>query len=121
MSLFFQSFGFKNGIPLDTDFLFDARFLPNPHWEPALRSKTGKDIEVIDFLQQNIDVNRYLQDIIGFLDRWIPQFDAENRSYLTLSIGCTGGQHRSVYLFEELSSHFRGSRYNLLVRHRDLP
>ncbi len=121
MSLFFQSFGFKNGIPLDTDFLFDARFLPNPHWEPALRSKTGKDIEVIEFLRQNIDVNRYLQDIIGFLDRWIPQFDAENRSYLTLSIGCTGGQHRSVYLIEELSSHFRGSPYNILVRHRDLP
>ena len=121
MSLFFQSFGFKNGIPLDTDFLFDARFLPNPHWEPTLRSKTGKDIEVIDFLRQNIDVNRYLQDIIGFLDRWIPRFDAEHRSYLTLSIGCTGGQHRSVYLIEELSSHFRGSPYNILVRHRELP
>ena len=120
MSLFFQSFGFKNGIPLDTDFLFDARCLPNPHWEPALRNKTGKDVEVMEFLQQSADVQGYLQDITRFLKSWIPRFDAENRSYLTLSVGCTGGQHRSVYLIEELGRHFLDSPYNILVRHRDL-
>ena len=120
MSLFFQSFGFKNGIPLDTDFLFDARSLPNPHWEPALRNKTGKDAEVVDFLRLSSDVLSYLQDLTVFLDSWIPRFDAENRSYLTISVGCTGGQHRSVYLIEELSSHFRDCHYNILVRHRDL-
>ncbi len=120
MSLFFQSFGFKNGIPLDTDFLFDARSLPNPHWEPALRNKTGKDAAVVEFLRQSADVNSYLHDITVFMDSWIPRFDAENRSYLTISIGCTGGQHRSVYLIEELSSHFRDSPYNILVRHREL-
>jgi UPF0042 nucleotide-binding protein len=120
MSLFFQSFGFKNGIPLDTDFLFDARCLPNPHWEPALRNKTGKDAEVIEFLRQSADVQGYLQDITRFLDSWIPRFDAENRSYLTLSVGCTGGQHRSVYLIEALGRHFLGSPYNILVRHREL-
>ncbi|MCX7109076.1 MAG: RNase adapter RapZ [Proteobacteria bacterium] len=120
MSLFFQSFGFKNGIPLDTDFLFDARCLPNPHWEPALRKKTGKDAEVIEFLRQSANVGNYLQDVIGFMDTWIPRFDAENRSYLTLSVGCTGGQHRSVYLVEELGSYFHDSPYNILIRHREL-
>jgi UPF0042 nucleotide-binding protein len=120
MSLFFQSFGFKNGIPLDTDFLFDARCLPNPHWEPALRNKTGKDAEVMEFLQQSADVQGYLQDVTRFLESWIPRFDAENRSYLTLSVGCTGGQHRSVYLIEALGRHFLDSPYNILVRHREL-
>ncbi len=120
LSLFFQSFGFKNGIPLDTDFLFDARCLPNPHWEPALRSKTGKDDEVKEFLSQHAAVKDYLRDITVFLEAWIPRFDEENRSYLTLSIGCTGGQHRSVYLIEELGKHFCDSPYNVLVRHREL-
>jgi UPF0042 nucleotide-binding protein len=120
MSLFFQSFGFKNGIPLDTDFLFDARCLPNPHWEPALRNKTGKDDEVIEFLRQSADVRNYLQDVTAFVDSWIPRFDAENRSYLTISVGCTGGKHRSVYLIEELGRHFLDSHYNILVRHREL-
>jgi UPF0042 nucleotide-binding protein len=121
MSLFFQSFGFKKGIPLDTDFIFDARCLPNPHWEPALRSKTGKDKEVCDFLEQSEQVHRYLNDVTAFLDTWIPCFDAENRSYLSISIGCTGGQHRSVFLVEALAQHFRDSPYNILVRHRELP
>ncbi len=121
MSLYFQSFGFKNGIPLDTDFVFDARCLPNPHWEPALRTKTGKDAEVVGFLEQNPDVRKFLGDITAFLDDWIPRFDAENRSYLTISIGCTGGQHRSVFLIEELARHFLDGSCNILVRHRDLP
>jgi UPF0042 nucleotide-binding protein len=100
--------------------LFDARCLPNPHWEPALRNKTGKDAEVMEFLQQSADVKGYLHDITRFLESWIPRFDAENRSYLTLSVGCTGGQHRSVFLIEALGRHFLDSPYNILVRHRDL-
>ncbi|MFM8330261.1 MAG: RNase adapter RapZ [Candidatus Methylumidiphilus sp.] len=120
MSLFFQSFGFKNGIPLDTDFVFDARCLPNPHWEPGLRSKTGKDKEVADFLWQSQQVRDYLRDISRLLDTWISCFDAENRSYLTISVGCTGGHHRSVFLVEQLAAHFRDSSYNILVRHREL-
>lgn len=121
MSLYFQSFGFKNGIPLDTDFVFDARCLPNPHWEPLLRSQTGKDQDVKDFLSRCAQVKEYLDDIILFLERWVPRFEAENRSYLTISIGCTGGQHRSVYLVETLCTHFNPDTYNILVRHRELP
>jgi UPF0042 nucleotide-binding protein len=120
MSLYFQSFGFKNGIPMDTDFVFDARCLPNPHWMPTLRSKTGKDPEVAGFLAESADVREFQRMIADFLDAWIPRFDAENRSYLTISVGCTGGQHRSVYLIEALAGHFRESPFNILVRHRDL-
>jgi UPF0042 nucleotide-binding protein len=120
MSLYFLSFGYKNGIPLDADFVFDARCLPNPYWEPALRAKTGRDVEVTDFLCGIEEVQSYLDDISAFLQRWIPQFAAENRSYLTVAIGCTGGQHRSVYLAEALAACFRSSDYDLLIRHRDL-
>ncbi|HUL12648.1 MAG TPA: RNase adapter RapZ [Methylococcaceae bacterium] len=120
MSLYFQSFGFKHGIPLDTDFVFDARCLPNPHWEPALRSKTGKDVEVVEFLNRSGDVQAYLDDIVALLERWIPRFEAENRSYLTIAVGCTGGQHRSVYLVEALARHFRESVHDILLRHREL-
>jgi RNase adapter protein RapZ len=120
MSLFFQSFGFKNGIPLDTDFVFDVRCLPNPHWEPSLRNQTGKDAEVADFLSQSEDVQDYLFDIVAMLERWVPRFEAENRSYLSVAIGCTGGQHRSVYLVEALARHFKPSPYDILVRHREL-
>jgi UPF0042 nucleotide-binding protein len=120
MSLYFLSFGYKNGIPLDADFVFDARCLPNPYWEPALRAKTGRDAEVTDFLCRIEEVQSYLDDISAFLQRWIPQFAAENRSYLTVAIGCTGGQHRSVYLAEALAACFSSSDYDLLIRHRDL-
>ena len=120
LSLFFQSFGFKHGIPQDTDFVFDARCLPNPHWEPALRGLTGKDQSVADFLAGFSQVTDYLKDIIAFLGRWIPTFEAENRTYLSIAVGCTGGQHRSVYLVEHLEHHFRTSRYTTLVRHREL-
>lgn len=120
MSLYFQSFGFKNGPPLDADFVFDARCLPNPHWEPTLRSKTGKDQEVANFLERHPEVNLYLDDIVSFLTRWVPYYEAENRSYLTVAIGCTGGQHRSVYLIEALARHFQPSSYDILVRHREL-
>jgi RNase adapter protein RapZ len=120
LSLFFQSFGFKHGIPQDTDFVFDARCLPNPHWEPALRGLTGKDQAVADFLAEYSQVTDYLKDIIAFLSRWIPTFEAENRTYLSIAVGCTGGQHRSVYLVERLEHHFHTSRYTTLVRHREL-
>jgi UPF0042 nucleotide-binding protein len=121
MSLYFQSFGYKNGIPLDTDFVFDARCLPNPHWEPNLRMKTGKDPEVAEFLQASADVRQFLQDVIQFLENWVPRFDADNRSYLTVAIGCTGGQHRSVFLAEALARHFRDSNHHILLGHRELP
>lgn len=120
MSLYFLSFGFKKGPPLDADFIFDARCLPNPHWEPALRSLTGKDPDVIEFLSRSAEVEGYLNDIIGFLERWIPRFEAENRSYLTVAIGCTGGQHRSVYLVETLGRHFQTGTHDILIRHREL-
>ncbi len=120
LSVFFQSFGFKNGIPMDTDFLFDARCLPNPHWEPNLRQYTGKDQPVIEFLDSMPDVREYLEDTTRFLQRWIPQFESGNRSYLSITIGCTGGQHRSVYLAESLANNFRSTPYYILVGHREL-
>jgi UPF0042 nucleotide-binding protein len=120
MSLYFLSFGYKNGIPLDADFVFDARCLPNPHWEPSLRPKTGRDRKVIEFLERIPEVQSYLDDVTAYLQRWIPRFVAESRSYLTIAVGCTGGQHRSVYLAEALADRFHSDCYDLLVRHRDL-
>ena len=120
ISLQFQSFGFKNGIPLDADFIFDARSLPNPFWIPELRALTGKDQPVIDFLSQQLLVTELFQDIAGFFERWLPRFDAEGRSYLTVAIGCTGGQHRSVYLADSLAQHFKNPSLNVIVRHREL-
>lgn len=120
LSLQFQSFGYKHGIPLDADFIFDARSLPNPFWFPALRGQTGKDQPVIDFLNEQPLVAELFQDICDFLARWIPRFEAEGRSYLTVAIGCTGGQHRSVYLIDALARHFRSPHLNVIVRHREL-
>lgn len=120
LSLFFQSFGYKHGIPLDTDFVFDARCLPNPYWELGLRELTGRDAAVAKFLDHSAEAQAYQADIIALLERWVPLFEAENRSYLTVAVGCTGGQHRSVYLVEALSRHFQASPYNILVRHREL-
>ncbi len=120
LSIFFQSFGYKKGIPMDADFLFDARCLPNPYWEPALRQLSGKDQPVIDFLSTKTEVREYLDDISKFLDRWIPAFEASNRSYFTIAIGCTGGQHRSVYLAENLARKLKSTHYDILVGHREL-
>ena len=120
LSLQFQSFGFKYGIPLDTDFLFDARSLPNPYWEYELRGLTGKDRAVIDFLEAENVVQAFYQDIAGFLENWIPRFEAENRCYLTVAIGCTGGQHRSVFLVNCLARHFMEASLNVIVQHREL-
>jgi UPF0042 nucleotide-binding protein len=120
ISLQFQSFGFKHGVPLDADFVFDARSLPNPYWIPELRSLTGKDQPVADFLKEQPLVAEFFQDITAFLEKWIPRFEAEGRSYLTVAIGCTGGQHRSVYLVDALVKHFTSPFVNVIVRHREL-
>jgi len=120
MSLLFQSFGFKHGIPSDADFIFDLRCLPNPHWEHKLRALTGQDDAVIEYLHAQSWVNEMEQQIKTFLEIWIPRFEQENRNYMTISIGCTGGQHRSVYMAERLCTYFKESRNNVLIRHREL-
>ncbi len=120
LSLQFQSFGYKYGIPLDADFVFDARCLPNPYWDPDLRGFTGKDDPVINFLNESRYALILFQDICEFLEKWLPRFEEGNRSYLTVAIGCTGGQHRSVYLVESLVAHFRKNALNVIVRHREL-
>ena len=120
MSLLFESFGFKHGVPADADFVFDVRCLPNPHWETKLRPQTGLDKDVIDFLQLQPEVEQMYQGIKSFLDTWIPSFEADNRSYMTVAVGCTGGQHRSVYLAHRLAEAFSVVRRNVSIRHRDL-
>lgn len=119
LTLMFESFGFKHGIPLDADFVFDVRCLPNPHYTPALRPKTGKDQPVIDFLEAEPDVCRMRDDICRFVATWLPSFIRDNRNYLTVAIGCTGGQHRSVYITEWLARQF-AEEARVLVRHRTL-
>ena len=119
LTLLFQSFGFKHGIPLDSDFVFDVRCLPNPHYDPLLRPLTGCDVPVIDFLENTPDAQKMFADIQKFVTDWLPCFLADNRSYLTVAIGCTGGQHRSVYFAEKLASHFK-SQQQVLLRHREL-
>lgn len=119
LTLLFQSFGYKHGIPLDADLVFDLRCLPNPYYDPALRPLTGKDAKVVAFLEADANVGRMLADIRRFVESWLPCFLRDNRSYLTVALGCTGGQHRSVYLVEELARHFR-AQVQVLVRHREL-
>lgn len=119
LSILFQSFGFKYGIPSDADFVFDARSLPNPYWVPELRGLSGKDQAVVDFLQAESLVQTYLQDIGQFIERWAPHYESDNRCYLTIAIGCTGGQHRSVFLVEALGKHFQNAIPNVMIRHRD--
>lgn len=120
LSLQFQSFGYKHGVPLDADFVFDVRCLPNPYWEPELRDYSGKDEPVINFLKDSENVQDFFQDICVFLERWVPRFEVDHRSYLTIAIGCTGGQHRSVYLVEALAKHFNSNELNVISRHREL-
>jgi len=120
MSMLFQSFGYKYGTPLDTDFAFDIRCFPNPHWEVTLRPMTGRDEPIKKFLEEHASVEQMYQSIADFLNRFVPQFEAENRAYLTISIGCTGGRHRSVYMSERLAATFRQSGHNASVRHREL-
>lgn len=120
LSLLFTSFGFKHGVPKDTDYVFDVRCLPNPHWEPRLRPLTGRDAAVRDYLESQASVELMYTNIRDFVAAWLPSFEREGRSYLTIAIGCTGGQHRSVYLTERLAEHFRQESDNVLVRHREL-
>ena len=115
-----QSFGFKNGVPADADFVFDVRCLPNPHWEEDLKHLTGRDQAVVEYLQNYPEVEEMFTSIHDFLINWIPRFEKENRSYMTISIGCTGGQHRSVYLAERIVAALKPARDNLSIRHRDL-
>lgn len=120
LALIFQSFGFKYGTPASTDFMFDVRCLPNPHWEPELRRFSGREKPIIEFLGNQTDVTEMCEDIRNFALRWLPLFESENRAYLTVSIGCTGGRHRSVYVAERLYEHFISNRANVSIRHREL-
>lgn len=119
LTLLFTSFGFKHGIPLDADFVFDVRCLPNPHYDPNLRDLTGRDTAVKSFLEDHAAVHDMLKDIQDYLEKWLPCFVTDNRSYLTVAIGCTGGQHRSVYFVEQLSQYFK-TQQKVLTRHREL-
>ncbi|PIE45162.1 MAG: RNase adapter RapZ [Gammaproteobacteria bacterium] len=116
-----ESFGFKHGIPIDADLIFDVRFLPNPHWESDLRPLTGQDKAVRDFLEQSDSVNDYIKDTVDYLTKWLPAFINGHRSYLTIAIGCTGGKHRSVYSAEKIAECLQQTFGHINVRHRDMP
>ena len=120
LTLMFQSFAFRRGLPLDADFVFDARCLPNPHWQPHLRPLSGKDAPVREFLDNEPLVSEYFADTVRWLDAWLPRFEQDDRSYMTISIGCTGGRHRSVYLVEKLAAYYRDRREGVLTFHREL-
>ena len=120
LSLMFESFGFKHGIPGDADFVFDVRSLPNPYWEQSLRDLTGRDPTVIEYLDSHANVRKMVQDLAVFLDERLPEFALVNRNYLTIAIGCTGGQHRSVFIVERLAEHFRGRYPEVMTRHHSL-
>lgn len=120
LTLLFQSFAYKYGVPLDTDMVFDVRCLPNPHYDPKLRPFTGRDGPVIEFCRADAGVQKMLADIRRFVEEWLPCYDRDSRSYLTVAIGCTGGRHRSVYLTEQLAEYFRARHGRVLVRHREL-
>lgn len=120
MTLMFESFAYGRGLPADCDFVFDARCLPNPHWDPRLRPFSGQDAPVKEFLDGQPLVVQYLTDVRQFVDAWLPRFESEDKGYLTVAIGCTGGRHRSVYLAERLAEHYRASREQVLTFHREL-
>src|ERR1700734_3590294 len=120
LALMFESFGYKHGIPGDADFVFDVRSLPNPYWEHALRHLNGRDAPVIEYLAGYASVRGMIADLIEFLERRVSEFAQANRSYLTIAVGCTGGQHRSVYIAEQLAEHFRQSYPPVLTRHDSL-
>jgi UPF0042 nucleotide-binding protein len=119
LTLVFESFAFKRGVPTDADFMFDVRMLPNPHYEPTLKALTGRDQPVADFLRDQSEVQRMVQQISDFLDSWLPDLARDNRSYVTVAIGCTGGQHRSVFLVEQLAQRF-AANWATLKRHREM-
>ncbi|MGH8132604.1 MAG: RNase adapter RapZ [Steroidobacteraceae bacterium] len=121
LSITFESFGFKHGIPGEADFVFDARALPNPYWEPGLRNLTGRDAEVIRFLETHTDVATLIADIARFVRARVPEYRASNRGYLTVAVGCTGGQHRSVYIVDRLAEEFAAAFPDVTARHSGLP
>ena len=120
INLLVRSFGFKYGVPVDADFVFDLRCLPNPHWNPELRTLSGLDQPVMDYLQDQPMVNEMFEDISSILNRWVPRFEDNARVYMTVAIGCTGGQHRSVYMAQRLAAYLSREHSNVLVRHREL-
>lgn len=120
LSILFESFGYKFGIPTDADYVFDVRCIPNPYWEPVLRSSDGLNENVAKFLEAQPQTAQLLNDIQQFLDTWIPKFISDNRNYMTIALGCTGGQHRSVYLAEKIAQHFQKKYQNIQIRHREL-
>jgi UPF0042 nucleotide-binding protein len=120
LALLFQSFGYKNGLPMDADIVYDVRCLPNPYWDTALRSLTGLDDEVSAFLDAHEEVQLMYDDIRNYLKKWLPHFEDNNRSYITVAVGCTGGQHRSVYLCKKLGESFAKESKNVQTRHREL-
>ena len=119
-TLVLESFGFKAGVPLDVDFVFDARCLPNPHWIPELRPRTGLDTEVREWLEQHERVENFHADVLGFIRRWMPAMAEDQRSLLTIAIGCTGGQHRSVYLANRMGTELQAAGQRVVIRHREL-
>ena len=120
LALQFQSFGFKNGIPADADIVYDVRCLPNPYWETRLRALNGLDDPVRSFLESFDIVQEMFNDICGFLEIWLPRFEENSRSYITVAVGCTGGRHRSVFFCEKLARHFEDRIANVQVRHREI-
>lgn len=119
-TLLFKSFGYKHGTPLDADFVFDIRCLPNPYWQQELRKYSGLDEPVISFLERQEEVTSMFNDICGFIEKWLPSFEREQRAYITIAIGCTGGQHRSVYLSDKLAKYFSKKNIRTQVRHREI-
>jgi len=120
ITLLFKSFGFKHGTPMDADYVFDVRCLPNPYWQTELRGHSGLDEPVVKFLEHQEQVEKMFEQLRTFLERWLPAFEQEQRSYMTIAIGCTGGQHRSVYLAKRLAEHFAAQGINSQVQHREL-
>lgn len=120
LTITFHSFGFKFGIPSNVDYVFDVRFLPNPHWKIELRPLTGRDDAVIDYLEEQPLVNQFVEDTAHYIEKWLPHLEQNNRSYLNIAIGCTGGQHRSVYIAEKLADYFAKKEKNIAIRHHTL-
>ena len=120
VSLQLESFGFRHGLPPDADFVFDARFLPNPYWEKSLRPLTGRDPEIVAYLDGFPTVQSFIDDVAAFLESWLPRIEEANRSYLTIAVGCTGGRHRSVYIVERLAARFRERYPDAVIRHSSL-
>lgn len=120
LKIIFESFGFKYGLPADADYVFDVRFLPNPHWNPELRPMTGLEQPVIDFLDRQKEVHNFIYQTRNYLEMWLPMLEQNNRSYLTIAIGCTGGKHRSVFIAEQLAKYFQAKGKNIQIRHKSL-